>query len=105
MKIILTMLALCLAGAAAAKLPTPSPEAKAKADETAAKTAWTAKVADYQTCKAQDKVAAAYLADTKKAGKDVKPTATPPCADPGPFVYAPSASAPASAASAVAAKK
>jgi len=105
MKNILTTLVVCLAGAAAAKLPAPSDEAKAKAAEAAAKTAWTAKVADYQACKAMDKVAAAYLAEAKKAGKEVKPTATPPCADPGPFVYAPSASAPASAASAVAAKK
>jgi hypothetical protein len=36
-----------------------------------------------------DRVAAVYLADAKKAGKDVKPTATPACADPGPFVYPP----------------
>ena len=94
-----------LAAAAMAKLPAPSDEAKAKAAEAAAKTAWTGKVADFQLCKAMDKVAAAYLAEVKKAGKDVKPAPTPPCADPGPFVYAPAASAPASAASAVAAKK
>ena len=86
------------AAAAAAKLPTPSDEAKAKAAETAAKTAWTDKVAAYQLCKAQDKIAAAYVADAKKAGKEVKPIAgTPPCTDPGPFAYTAVASAPAAA--------
>ena len=78
------------AGVAAAKLPTPSDEAKAKAAETAAKTAWTEKVSAYQLCKVQDKKAAAYLANAKKAGKEVKPTAgTPPCTDPGAFAYTP----------------
>lgn len=77
------------AGTAWSKLPALSDEAKAKAAETAAKTAWTNKVADYQLCKAADRVAAVYLADAKKAGKDVTPVPTPPCADPGPFVYTP----------------
>jgi hypothetical protein len=37
-----------------------------------------------------DRVAAHYQAELKKAGKEAKPaTATPPCADPGPFVYPP----------------
>ena len=40
---------------------------------------------------------------TKKAGKDVKPTATAACEDPGPFVYTPSAPAPAAAPAATAA--
>ena len=95
------------AGAVAAKLPAPSDEAKAKAAETAAKTAWTDKVAAYQLCKAQDKVAAAYLAEAKKSGKDVKPVAgTPPCTDPGLFAYTPvAASAPAASASAASAPK
>ncbi len=90
-----------------AKLPAPSDEAKAKAAEAAAKTAWSNKVADFQLCKAQDRVAAKAVADMKRAGKDVKPaTATPPCTDPGPFVYtpqAPAAATPAAAAPAVAA--
>jgi hypothetical protein len=82
--------ALLLAGTAAAKLPPPSDEAKAKAAETAAKTAWTDKVAAYQLCKAQDKVAAGYLAHAKAAGRPASaPVETPPCADPGPFAYAP----------------
>lgn len=76
-------------GLAAAKLPPPSDEAKAKAAETAAKNAWNDKVAAFQLCKAMDRVAAGYLAGAKKAGHDLKPTATPPCADPGPFAYTP----------------
>ena len=75
--------ACCLAHA---KLPPPSDEAKAKAAETAAKAAWTDKVGSFQLCKTMDKVAARYLAE---AGKAAPPTPTPPCADPGPFVYAP----------------
>jgi hypothetical protein len=88
--------------AAFAKLPPPSDEAKAKAAEAAAKTAHGDKVAGFQLCKSQDLVAAHYAADAKKAGKEAKPaTATPPCADPGPFVYPPVAAlAPAAAASA-----
>jgi len=83
---------LLLAGSAAfAKLPPLSDEAKAKAAEAAAKTAHTGKVSDFQLCKSMDKVAAGYLAAAKKAGKDVKPVATPVCADPGPFVYPPPA--------------
>lgn len=91
---------------AQAKLPAPSDEAKAKAAEAAAKTAWTDKVSGYQLCKAQDKVASDYQAQAKKAGHPASaPVATPPCADPGPFVYAPpgAASAPAPAPSAPAA--
>jgi hypothetical protein len=49
------------ATASFAKLPEPTPEAKAKAAEAKAKTAWSDKVAAYQLCKSQDKVAAAYL--------------------------------------------
>jgi hypothetical protein len=83
---------LMLAGTAAlvsAKLPPPSEEAKAKAAEAAAKSAHGNKVGAFQLCKVMDKVAAQYLADAKKGGKDVQPTPTPACADPGPFVYAP----------------
>ena len=84
--VILSSLALA-AGLALAKLPPVSDEAKAKATEAAAKTAHGNKLADYQLCKAADRVAAIYLAEAKKAGKDAKPTATPPCADPGTFTY------------------
>jgi hypothetical protein len=83
-----------LAGHATAKLPPPSDEAKAKAAEAAAKTAHGDKVAAYQLCKSQDNVAMAYQAAAKKAGKPAPaPTVTPPCADPGPFVYAPAGAA------------
>jgi len=92
------------AGAALAKLPAPvlTDEAKAKAAEAAAKTAHGNKVTDFQLCKSMDRTAVRYLAEAKKAGKDAKaPTATPPCADPGAFVYPPpvaGAAAPAAAA-------
>lgn len=77
-----------------AKLPPPSDEAKAKAAETAAKAAWQGKVDGFQLCKSMDGVAAAYFAQAKKSGKEVKPAvATPACADPGPFVYTPAAPA------------
>jgi hypothetical protein len=81
------------AGSAFAKLPAPSDEAKAKAAEAAAKTAHAGKVDNYKLCLSMDRVAARYLAEAKKAGKDVKPTDTPACADPGAFVYPPPAAA------------
>ena len=44
-----------------------------------------------------------YWGKAKKAGKEAKPaTATPPCADPGPFVYPPAAATAAAAAPAAA---
>jgi hypothetical protein len=77
-----------------AKLPPPSDEAKAKAAEAAAKAAWQGKVAGFQLCKSMDSAAAAYFAQAKKSGKEVKPAvATPACADPGPFVYTPAPAA------------
>jgi hypothetical protein len=102
MKRCLVLTALALAAAAAlAKLPPLSDDAKAKAAEAAAKTAHGNKVADFQLCKSMDRVAAQYMAEGKKAGKDVKAaTATPACADPGAFVYpppAPGAAAPVAA--------
>ncbi|WP_066341883.1 hypothetical protein [Azohydromonas lata] len=99
---VLAAAALLGAGAAVAKLPPPSDEAKAKADEAKAKAAWSDKVAAYQLCKANDRVAARTLAEAKKAGKPVgEVVATPACADPGPFAYTPpEAAAPAGAAAA-----
>ncbi|WP_230407764.1 hypothetical protein [Undibacterium rivi] len=91
------LLSSLFATASFAKLPEPTPEAKAKAAEAKAKTAWSDKVAAYQLCKSQDKVAAAYL-----KGKDAKAVvATPACTDPGPYV--PEVAAAPVAASAVAA--
>src|SRR5262245_6587262 len=89
MKRIACLIIVTLSGVALAKLPPLSDEAKAKAAETTAKTAWSDKVGAYQLCKVQDKVAAAYLADAKKAGKDLKPVSTAACTDPGPFAYTP----------------
>jgi hypothetical protein len=96
--LILSLMALACA-TAAAKLPAPSPEAKAKADEAAAKAAWAGKVGGYQLCKSEEQVAEKYRAAARKAGKELGDTvATPPCTDPGPFVYTPPAAAPAAAA-------
>ena len=91
-KTFLIAASLMLCGLAWAKIPAPalSDEAKAKAAEAAAKTAWAAKVDAFQLCKAQDRAAAHAMKTAKAAGKEVKPAKdTPPCADPGPFVYTP----------------
>ena len=93
---LLATLLLGLSASAFAKLPPPSDEAKAKAAEAAAKTAHTAKADGYLLCKAQDKVAA-HVQRTNKA-KAGKPIATPPCADPGKFVYTPPEASPTAAA-------
>jgi hypothetical protein len=77
-----------------AKLPAPTPEAKEAAELAKAKTAHGDKVAAYQLCQAQDKVAKKY----KQTGKDVKTVETPPCKDPGKFVPPEPAAAPATAA-------
>ena len=90
MKRVVGILALAfLTPVALAKLPPLSDDAKAKADEARAKAAHGDKVAAYKLCQSMDKVAATYLAEAKKAGKDIKPVATPPCTDPGPFAYTP----------------
>lgn len=85
--------ALACAGAALAKLPPPSDEAKAKAAEAAAKAAWAGKVDNYKLCQSMNQVAARYLSEAKKAGKEAKAVDTPACADPGAFVYPPPAAA------------
>lgn len=84
--------ALLLSAAVHAKLPAPvlTDEAKAKAAETAAKTAWTAKMDAYQLCKAQDRVAARTQKEARSKGADAKPAvAVPTCEDPGTFAYVP----------------
>ena len=105
MKTLFTLIfTLCLSTLATAKLPAASEEVKAKAAETAAKTAWSGKNDSYALCKSQDKVAASYVQTAKTSGKELKTsTTTPPCADPGPFVYV-AGVAPAAAASAPKAK-
>ena len=105
-KALFALILASLSATAFAKLPPLDDEAKAKAEEAKAKTAHTAKADAYLLCKSQDKVAA-HVQKTNKA-KAGKPETTPPCADPGKFVYtppeaAPAAAAPASAPAAVAA--
>ena len=100
-KTLFGLLLVALSATAFAKLPAPSEEAKAKAEEAKAKTAHTAKVDGYLLCKSQDKVAA-HVQRTNKA-KAGKPAATPPCADPGKFVYTPPEATPTAAAPATAA--
>ena len=94
-----------------AKLPVPvlDDAAKAKATEAAAKTAWSGKLDGFLLCKSMDKAAAHYQKTAAAAGRATKPaTATPPCSDPGAFVYPPVAApavataAPAAAPAAVA---
>jgi hypothetical protein len=112
-KLLIALLGMSLAGAAAAKLPPLSPEAQAKADEAKQKTAWSDKVAAYQLCQAQDRVAASYRkakgaqpkAETPAApaaaaaapapaasatapATSAAAPAIPPCQDPGPYVAA-----------------
>ena len=71
---------------AVAKIPAPvlTDEAKLKAAETAAKTAWSGKKESFLLCQWQDKSAAYY----RKTAANARPaTTTPPCADPGAFVF------------------
>ena len=83
------MLALALtlpSPAARAKLAPLTPAEQAAAAEAAAKEAWNNKVQGFQLCKAADRVAEKYRADTKAAGKEPpQPAPTPACADPGPY--------------------
>jgi hypothetical protein len=85
MKKMILIAGMLMAASSFAKLPAPSEEAKAKADEAKAKTAWSDKVAAFQLCKAQDRVAAGYL-KAKGTAAGVSPVATPACADPGAYV-------------------
>jgi hypothetical protein len=74
------------AAAALAKLPPPSEDAKAKAAETAAKAAWSDKVALYELCQSMDKVAAGYRAHAVASGHPAStPEQTTACTNPGPF--------------------
>jgi hypothetical protein len=97
-KILIACLMLSASAVSLAKLPPLSDDAKATATEAAAKTAWAGKVDAFALCKSQDKAAA----KTAKSGKAGKAVATPPCADPGPFVYTPAVAAAPAAAPAVA---
>ncbi|MEO8310160.1 MAG: hypothetical protein ABI520_03215 [Caldimonas sp.] len=85
--IIVPIAAVFFVACAHAKLPPISDDAKAKAAEAATKTAWTDKVGVYKLCQSMDRVASAYRASAAAAGKPASAAdATPPCADPGPYV-------------------
>lgn len=92
-KLLIALLGMSLAGAAVAKLPPLSPEAQAKADEVKQKTAWSDKVAAYQLCQAQDRVAATY-----RKTKGAQPKAPAAAAPADAAAAAASAAAPATAA-------
>ena len=79
----LVLACMLMTGSAFAKLPPPDDAAKAKAAETKNKAAWSSKVAAYQLCQAQDRVAAHYL---KEKGKPKPAYQAPPCVNPGPYV-------------------
>jgi hypothetical protein len=99
-RLIFVAVSTVLAASSFAKIPAPvlNDEAKAKAAEAAAKTAFAGKVDSYKLCLSMEKASAHYYKTAQAAGKATKPaTATPPCADPGAFVYPPPA-APATAA-------
>ncbi|HEV7856981.1 MAG TPA: hypothetical protein VGO72_08470 [Herminiimonas sp.] len=85
-KLLIAVMGLMVMGVASAKLPPLSDEAKAKADETKNKAAWSDKVAAYQLCEAQDRVAATYL---KQKGKPKPAVDVPACSNPGPYVPLP----------------
>ena len=67
-------------------LPPGSEAAKAQTAATAAKGAWSDKVAQFQLCRSMDRVAEKYRRDAATAGKQLAPAAqTPACVDPGPY--------------------
>jgi hypothetical protein len=79
-------IALIISGAAFAKLPPLSAEAQAAAAAAKDKTGWSDKVAAYQLCLSQDKVAKHYFKSKNPGGKPSGEV--PACADPGPYVPA-----------------
>ena len=84
--VLVAFAASAIALGAAAKLPPLSDEAKAKAAEAAGKTSWNDKVAAYQLCQTQDKLAANYRKTAAAAGKAASAAETTPgCVDPGPY--------------------
>jgi hypothetical protein len=82
-KILIGLMGWVVVSMASAASPPLSDEAKAKAAETKNKTAWNDKVAAYQLCQAQDKVAAKYLKDNAKPKPAVE---VPPCTSAGPYI-------------------
>jgi hypothetical protein len=83
--IVATVLALGMAGAALAKLPAPTDAQKAAAAEAAAKAGHANKVAAYQLCEAENRIATRYIEEQKAKGNTVTPQLTKGCENPGPF--------------------
>lgn len=94
-RFMLTATALVVSAGALAKIPPPTLDeaAKAKAAETAAKTAWQAKIDAYKTCKVQDRIAAQY-----KSKHPAVPAAAATPGTPAPTAAAGTSAAPAAAA-------
>jgi len=91
--LVLILIGIAYSSLAWATLPPASAASKAQASEAAAKSAWTDKTAQYQTCRAGDHVAEVYRREMKAAGKPAPaPVPTAPCQDPGPYA-SPTASA------------
>jgi hypothetical protein len=87
MRITTALIAASFTASSLATLPPPTEEARAQAAVTAAKTAWTDKVAQYQLCQAIDRTAERYRNSLVAAAKEVPPSMpTPACLDPGPYV-------------------
>lgn len=85
----LVLASLALIAPARAKLPEATPEAMAKKDEAAAKTKAADQMSAYLLCRAQDRVAAAYLKGKSAVGTPLQPAADlPVCQEPGPYVAA-----------------
>jgi hypothetical protein len=85
-KLTFALMTLAMSGAVFAKLPPTSPEAQAAAAASKDKAAWSDKVAAYQLCLAQDKVAQHYFKTKNTGGKPAGEVAA--CANPGPYVAA-----------------
>jgi len=83
-RLTITAAALALAGSALAKLPPPDEAAKAKAAETAARSAWAGKVAAFQLCKVQDRIAARYKSNHPQVKAPAAAAATPAAPMPTP---------------------
>jgi len=103
--IIIAVFGLVFAASGSASLPAPTPEQQAAAALNAAKAAHANKVAAYQLCLSQGKVADQYIKEQKAKGKVYTPEATPPCVNPGPFVPPPAVAAATAQPAAAAPKK
>jgi hypothetical protein len=85
--LIAAMTAVLFVADVSATLPPPSEEAKAAKAETAAKAAWSEKVAQYQLCLSMDRTVEGYRKSAKASAPPIPARATmPPCVNPGPYV-------------------